>query len=178
MSLTSLTDEGLRMLLVEVEGIINSRPLTVESLSDVNSFIPLAPVNLLTRTSKVVLPPPGDFEQADMFCRRRWRRIQHLTNEFWVRWRKEYLNTLQQRSKWVLQQRNLRPGDVVVLRETKQRNDWKMARVTECRIGQDGKVRSVMLRTSSGQDIDRATTKLVLLVEGDDESGCDSPPRD
>ena len=37
---TCLTDEGLRTLLVEVEGIINSRPLTVESLSDVNSLIP------------------------------------------------------------------------------------------------------------------------------------------
>ena len=32
-----LNDENFRTLLTETEGIINSRPLTVEILSDVNS---------------------------------------------------------------------------------------------------------------------------------------------
>ena len=44
----SLNDEGLRTLVAETEAIINSRPLTVESLSDINSEIPLSPSNLLT----------------------------------------------------------------------------------------------------------------------------------
>ena len=171
---TSLTGEGLRTLIVEVEGVINSRPLTVESLSDVNSLIPIAPVNLLTRKSRVILPPPGDFQRADMFCRRQWRRIQHVTNEFWIRWRKEFLNSLQQRTKWQIKKRNFEKGDVVILRETSQRNDWKLARVTSCKVGQDGNVRSVILKTTSGQELERPINKLVLLVEAES----DSPPRE
>ena len=56
----SLNDESFRTLLVEVEGIVNSRPLTVETLSDVNSAIPLSPSNLLTMKSTVIIPPPGN----------------------------------------------------------------------------------------------------------------------
>ena len=44
----SLNDEELRTPVAETEAIINSRPLTVESLSDINSEIPLSPSNLLT----------------------------------------------------------------------------------------------------------------------------------
>ena len=44
----SVNDKRLRTLVAETEAIINSRPLTVESLSDVNSEIPLPPSNLLT----------------------------------------------------------------------------------------------------------------------------------
>ena len=53
----SLSDECLRTLLVEVEAIVNSCPLTIYLLSDV----PLSPINFLTRKSKVVMPLPGVF---------------------------------------------------------------------------------------------------------------------
>ena len=43
----SLTDESLQTLLVEIEAINNSRPLTTETISDVTSLIPLSPINLL-----------------------------------------------------------------------------------------------------------------------------------
>ena len=88
---SSLTDESLQTLLVEVEAIINSRPLTTDVLSDVTSLAPLSPVNLLTMKSKVVMPPPGHFISPDRYCRKHWRRVQHLSNEFWNQWRKEVL---------------------------------------------------------------------------------------
>ena len=62
---TSLNDESLITLLTEVESIVNSRPLTVETLSDIGSEVPLSLINLLTMKSNVVLPPPGDFKQLD-----------------------------------------------------------------------------------------------------------------
>ena len=49
----SLNDESLRTLLVEVEGILNSRPITYESSGDVNSYLPLSPMQLLTMKAKV-----------------------------------------------------------------------------------------------------------------------------
>ena len=51
--------------MAEVEGIMNSRPLTVEALSDVTSYKPLSPSDLLTMKSKVVLPPARKFQKED-----------------------------------------------------------------------------------------------------------------
>ena len=66
----SLTDESLQILLTEVEAIVNSRPLTTDVINDVTSPVPLSPINLLTMKSRVVMPPPGVFTSADMYCRK------------------------------------------------------------------------------------------------------------
>ena len=96
----SLNDESLRTLLTETEAIVNSRPLTVDTLGDVQSEQAICPSNILIMKSKVVLSPPDHFVKADEYSRRRWRHIQYIANEFWVRWRKEFLWSLQSRHKW------------------------------------------------------------------------------
>ena len=60
-----LDDGSLRTLLTESEAVVNSRPLTVETLNDPHSVRPLTPNHLLTMKSKVVMPPPGLFQKAD-----------------------------------------------------------------------------------------------------------------
>ena len=95
----SLDDESLRTLLCEVEAVVNSRPLITDTLSDPLSLLPLTPSTLLTGKSKLILPPPGKFQTEDVYCKRRWRRVQHIANEFWSRWSKEYLQSLQARQK-------------------------------------------------------------------------------
>ena len=79
---SSLNDENLRTLIIETEAIINSRPLTAETLSDVNSEMPLSPSQLLTMKTDVILPPPGTFLRSVIYSRRRWRRVQHIAGEF------------------------------------------------------------------------------------------------
>ena len=79
---TCLKDESLHTLMTEVEAIVNSRPLTVETISDPQSLIPLSPSNLLTMKSRVIMPPPGSFVRPDLYNRREWRRVQHLADEF------------------------------------------------------------------------------------------------
>ena len=44
-------------------------------LSDVNSLIPLSPINLLTMKSKLVMPPPGVFSTPDIYFHKHWRRV-------------------------------------------------------------------------------------------------------
>ena len=78
----SLDEESLLTLVAETEGILNSRPLTVETISDPTSDLPLALSNILAMKSKVVMPPPGDFNRPDLCCRKRWRRVQHIAYEF------------------------------------------------------------------------------------------------
>ena len=67
----SLNDESLRTFLAETEAIVNSRPLTVDTLEDVQSDQPICKSNILTMESKVVLPPPGHFVKFDEYSRKR-----------------------------------------------------------------------------------------------------------
>ena len=141
-----LNDESLRTLMCEAEAIVNSRPLTVNQLADPDSPSPLTPNHLLTMKSTVVLSPPGAFQPADVFCRKRWRRVQHLANEFWARWRKEFLLSLQQRQKWLRPRRNLRTDDIVLVKdENLPRNLWQLARVSAVYPSADGQVSKVQV---------------------------------
>ena len=54
--------ESLRTFLCEAESTINNRPLT-ETLSDPLSEPPLSPSMLLTRKTRLVLSPPGEFKR-------------------------------------------------------------------------------------------------------------------
>ena len=72
----SLDQESLLTLVAETEGILNSQPLTVETISNPTSDLPLAPSNILTMKSKVVMPPPGDFSRPDLYRWKRWRYVQ------------------------------------------------------------------------------------------------------
>ena len=143
----NLDDELFRTLLAEVECIVNSRPLTFPS-SDANDLNPLTPNHILTMKSKVVMPPPGNFQRADVYLRKRWRRVQYLANLFWTRWRREYLHTLQAKTKWNHPQRNLEPGDIVlVVNENCARNHWLMARVISVKSDRKLLVCSAVINT-------------------------------
>ena len=171
-----LDDESLRTLMCEAEAIINSRPLSIDNLSDPDALSPLTPNHLLTMKSKVVLSPPGNFQSADKYCRKRWRRVQHLANEFWARWRKEFLLSLQQRQKWTRPRRDLCVDDVVLIKdENLPRNRWQLARVATTNQSADGRVRTVKVALASQIDnrgrrlgdvkyLERPVQRLVLLM--------------
>ena len=147
-----LNDEALRKFMCEAEAVMNSCPLTTDSTTSPVSLEALTPNHLLTTKTRVVLPPPGVFQAADHYSRKQWRRVQHLTNEFWVRWKKEFLHALQERQKWVRPRRNLQVGDVVIIKDDNTpRNQWQQARVTEAQKEKDGLVRKVNLAVGDRQ---------------------------
>ena len=56
--------------------------------------------------------------------------MKHGSNEFWSRWRKKVLATLQCRQKWNSIRRNCKVGDIVLLKEVAaERNSWPMAKI-------------------------------------------------
>ena len=65
---------------------------------------------------------PGVFMSADVYCRKHWRQVQHLSNEFWSRWRKEVLLTLQNRQKWNDKIQNCKTSDIVLVKDDMERN--------------------------------------------------------
>ena len=159
----ALDEETLRTFLTEAEGIVNSRPLTVENLLDPESA-PLTPNQILTMKSRWVAPPPGVFQEASVYFRKRWRISQHLANAFWSRWRKQYLQLQQTRQKWGQVKRNSQVGDIVLLKEEGvARGHWPIARVTEVHPSADGLVRSVTLQKGTSI-LKRPIHKTVLLV--------------
>ncbi|XP_071498147.1 uncharacterized protein [Diadema antillarum] len=174
---SQLDDEAFRTFMTEAEAIINSRPLTTSGLSDHETPEPLTPLHLLTMKPKVALPPPGQFQREDMYARKWWRRVQYLTNQFWLRWRREYLQQLQNRQKWVSPSRQLAVGDVVIAKENDDaRGRWPLARVIEVYPSKDGLIRKVKVLMADGlldnegkrqrppSELERPVHKLVLLL--------------
>ncbi|PFX27728.1 hypothetical protein AWC38_SpisGene7509 [Stylophora pistillata] len=112
-----LTHEILSTFIAEVTAIVNARPIAALP-SDINDPQPLSPAMLLTMKTRPPGPPPGNFLPPDLYANRRWRRVQYLADQFWLRWRREYLQNLQPRRKWYDARRDLAPGDVVLMNKT------------------------------------------------------------
>ncbi|KAK3736794.1 hypothetical protein QZH41_011744 [Actinostola sp. cb2023] len=164
-----LDDEALRTLMTEAESIINCRPLTVEDISDPLAGEPITPNHLLTLKTQIVLPPPGNFEPPDLYSRKRWRRVQFLANQFWLRWQKEYCSQLQKRQKWQHPKRNMAAGDVVlVYNQEAPRSQWPLAVVTKTLPSKDGAVRKVEIQTCKNGEkkfFQRPIHKFISLFE-------------
>ena len=85
-----------------------------------------------------------------MSLRRRWRHSQFLADQFWRRWRREYVPHLIERSKWRNIQRNIRRGDLVLIVEDNvPRGQWRLGRVIAPIASADGLVRSAEVVTKT-----------------------------
>ena len=158
--------DSFATLLCEVEYVVNSRPLTPESLTDPTSEV-ITTNHILTMKGELLLPPPGVFQRDDQYLRKRWRFVQYLANQFWYKWRKEYLSLLQERQKWKKERRNLNINDIVLVRDDDvPRAQWPLARIINVFPSEDGLVRSVELVTAATKNpIKRPVQKLVVLLE-------------
>ena len=77
--------------------------------------------------------------------------------------------TLQQRSKWNKEKRNLQVNDIVLLKdENSPRNEWPLGRIQEVEQSNDGLARSVKLKTENGV-LRRPVNKLVLLLPTEEQ---------
>ena len=162
-----LDTSSLRTLFYEVMAIVNSRPISYIGNSDGNSQPePLTPNHLLTMKVRQPIPPPGTFEKENLYGRRRWRKVQYLAEQFWSRWRHEYLSTLQKRQKWHTFQRNLKVGDVVLLMsETSCRSEWRMGLVVHVYPSRDGLIRKVSIRMGDKCIDSKGKRKSVTILD-------------
>ena len=139
--------EEFLTVVIEIEGIMNSRPLTYIN-SDVEEI--LTPGHLLI--GKRILDENkneiGEEQSDRVKLSRRAKYLKELTDHYWSRWRKEYLVEL--RSSHIQNQENstcIQVGEVVVVQEKTKRNFWRLGLVVKLLNGADEKTRAVVLKT-------------------------------
>jgi len=162
---TTLSQREANTLLSQIESVLNSRPL-VASSNDPNDLEALTPGHFLIGRPLTTVPEPCYREIKSLKVR--WHKVQQLVQQFWERWRTEYLQSLQNRSKWCKIRRNLQVGDLVLIREDSETPlEWRKGRVIQVHAGSDDLVRVVTLKTEAGE-FKRPVHKLSLLPSSND----------
>ena len=160
---SNLTFEEMTTLTCQIEAILNSRPLCQIKSDDPSSIDVLTPGHFLIMSPLTSLPQP-DFEEVKNNRLTRWEQITKRIGSFWKRYSQDYLHTLQQRSKWQQQQKDLQIDDIVLVKEDNLPPcEWLKARITDVHPGKDGLVRVVTLRTSKST-MKRPVNKIVQFI--------------
>ena len=178
----SLSVEELQTVLIEIENVLNSRPLTYlypESLEE-----PLTPSHLLTgrRTLQFRMPCRDDEEecnQSDSKLRRRATYLGKLLNHYHRRWKSEYLVNLREQHRTQKLSRNpimVNEGDIVLIEgeSLKNRVFWKLGKIQNLIVGEDNVVRGARLLQATGTTIDRPIQKVYPLEVQSETSVTDS----
>lgn len=166
------SEELLRSILIEIEGIVNSRPLTYMPLESPEDEA-LTPNHFLLGSSSG-MKPPGVFDENGLVQRKNWRISQIIADRFWRRWVQEYLPTIARRTKWFEQVKSIKIGDVVMMFDDERRNSWKRGRIIDTIEGSDGQVRTVTIQTATGVYKRPAARIAVLDVRREKEDNINS----
>lgn len=144
-----LSYEELNTILVQIECLLNSRPLTVLS-SDPAEPSALTPSHFLNTAPLLSLPAPL-VERDSVSLTHRHSLLDNLVQSFWTRWRMEYLHGLQVRQKWNTSSVPITPGTVVVvISDNTPPLSWPLAIVEKVHPSKDGVVRVVTVRNAKG----------------------------
>ncbi|GFW61807.1 integrase catalytic domain-containing protein [Trichonephila clavipes] len=141
---TILTFEELTTLLTQIEGLLNSRPLSYVNDSDIECISTLTPSHFLT--GDVLLSVPEELPSTSNH-RDRWELLQNIKRGFWKKWSSEFISSLQPRKKWQDAQPNLKEDDIVLIKEEGPPGTWPMARVLQVHPGNNGLVRVATVKT-------------------------------
>ena len=154
-----LSEEEYKTVLVEIQDTINSRPLWPHNDGAIDE--PSTSFNDLLRP-KGLQRQPTQINYGTP--RTRYEYVQRVVNEWWGIWFRNFVPNLQIRSKCWKTRENVTRGDVVLLLEPKiKRGRWQLGIVIDTYVGEDNRVRSVKVKTSTGY-YDRPITKLSLLL--------------
>lgn len=172
-----LTFEELSTVVIQIEASLNSRPITPLS-DDPTDLNALTPGHFLIGR-ELLATPVEDLTDRNINHLNRWNLLSKIHQDVWKRWKNEYLHNLQDRKKWKQAKKESKIGDMVLLKEDNlPPNKWSLARVIHVHPGDDGHIRVVTVKTSSGT-FKRPITKIFPLpieentIDGDNNN---APP--
>ena len=143
-----LTFSELNTLLIRIEGIINSRPLTAVS-DDCRDPLLVTSAHLAIGRPIRQLPESKEdsLEESNKRTVERYLYLQRLLDHHWKRWQREYLHLLSVRSIWQEENPSTREGDIVLVSDDNvSRTRWPMARVEKVHPGKDRLERTATVR--------------------------------
>lgn len=160
---THLDYEDLTTVLIQIESILNSRPLSYLS-SDPNDPTPITPGHFLIGRPFASLPE-SDISNVNPNRLRLFQRAQQLVQHFWKRWQKEVVPEMQRRCKWFRNLPNLAEiGSVVTLQEDGTPPlQWKVGVITEVHRSADNIIRSASVRLPGGSVVQRSVRRMCVL---------------
>ena len=165
--------DELNTILVELESIINDRPLTYAS-GDLADMEEITPSKLMTGRRNQLFPDCSDLailEDPDYVrqqstiqnLRARNAYLSNIISDFTKRWSHEYLTSLrefQSRGKGKMKEWP-KKGDIVLIPDEKHRRYWKMGRVTEL-LGEPEGCKVVRVKSQGGSTV-RPVAKIYPL---------------
>ncbi|KHJ39905.1 Pao retrotransposon peptidase [Trichuris suis] len=161
----TVTDELLCTVFAEVESLLNGRPLAYVG-SDPSQPEPITPFSLLTGRVNVHVPPDVLCEPKRAVSKHCMRAIE-ISVRFWRRWHRDFLPTLQRRTKWTSPNRDPQVNDVVLIVDPlSHRARWVIGRVLDVFPGSDGRIRVAMVKTRDGA-YKRPVARLAVLERAD-----------
>lgn len=153
--------EDFNTLLVEIEAVVNSRPLwSIPTNTD--DYDPLTPGHFLVFRALNTLPEPSPMHIPTNRLNH-YQFLQRLLTDFWKVWSKQYIQTLQTRKKWFDTQPNVQRGQIVLASEDNEApTQWALGRVMDVHHGTDGLVRVADIKCRT-KTLRRPIHKLSLL---------------
>ena len=151
--------DELHTVLVEIEGTLNSRPLTYVPSHELGE--PITPFHLLCGR-RIGSIPDGSIGKTNtnkdsdeirdgVLSRRNY--LATLLKHFWNRWSREYVADLRTQHRVKTKPENsmvISTGDVVTVHEDGQpRSQWRLGKVESLILGKDNKIRAAVVKVKS-----------------------------
>ena len=167
--------------LIEIEAIVNNRPITY--ISDVDTLQALSPFDFLVpyeaKDPKNDVSSPtshlwGDEGDPDYFLNEGTReqllkKLQHsfkIIDKFWADWSSGYVqNLIDSHTRRRRNEPDKRPqlNDVVMIEDERDKFAWKVARIVKLITSNDGRIRTVEVVTGTGSILRRPINKCYPL---------------
>ena len=168
---TKLSTSDFTTLLIQIEAILNSHPLT-DSSTYINDPIALTPVHFIIGRPITAIPESSSPKNKTLS--RHWRNIDKMIRQFLKKWSVEYLSSLQQRNKWRAEYVQPAVDDIVIIKEDNTPPMcWPLARIIQTFDDNDNIVRVVQVRTQTGVYIRPVSRLIPLHREESEDLGAD-----
>ncbi|GFX95937.1 reverse transcriptase domain-containing protein [Trichonephila clavipes] len=110
-----MTLEEFLTIITQIEGILNSRPITPLS-EDIDDLEVLTPGHFLIGRPITFISEPNLLDKTENTLSR-WQKLTKIVQHIWTKWSRDYLNNLQQRNKWQFHKDNVKLITIVLIKD-------------------------------------------------------------
>ena len=150
----NLSFDELHTVIVEIESILNARPITYLYDDQEGISTALSPSHLVYGRKITTMPNSETFEviSTHQSLTRRAKHHKHLLSQFTMKWRKDYLLSLREHHRQGTSSKgslSIKLGDVVLVKgDLSNRAFWRLGVVEELLPGRDDNVRAAVVKVA------------------------------